>query len=995
MGFTTEQIDIIKRCQQSCNFFLRNFGKIKHPSAGILPFYPFSYQRNAIKAFRENRLNIFRKCMAEGSMVWTPKGPIPIEQVKPGDLVYSYDEASNSIRVNKVINSWSSGYKQTYEVRTKTGHRSYATEDHPYKTDSGWVEAVKLTANDRLIEIYDPVRYGQANQHEAILLGYLLTDGSYSRDNRSDFHFTNTRWKYLLDYQKHFEKRFNERLTIKLHNKVGQHKSKKTSYRVTSHAIEAKLWLRELGISGDKAATKKIPECVFSWDNKYIALLLNRMYAGDGWYSGSHCNEVGIGSESVLMLHQIKQLLTRFQIDSKFYPATKKGIAKLRIYGTENFKRFVEKIGIFGKKQRHNPITSGFFNQRDKGAIKSIKTDLCRSVYDLEVENDHNFIVDGVVVHNCRQAGASKVAGAFALWFGMFYPNKKILIVSRKNDDAMGFLRENIVFPFNNLPDWMKQIYEPPKINEHEIVFPNNSHIQSLTSHPDVLRSHASSLNILDEVAFIPQMDAMWASGWPTLQHGGSVIAISTTNGVGGWYWSTMTQAEAGLNSFNPIVINWWDMDWAIEYQDALTKKLKRIAPRDGIRECRTKAEIERYGPYWSPWLEEQWQALQAEGEGWKFEQEILARFVGSGNTILDKGVLAHITTTVREPSMKVRENQTYVHPVSGENIDLNFTFEDEGQGLWIYRQPVLAKPAKMRGNSVIEHGSSAHAYVMGVDISTGKGRDYCAIEVFDVDTREQVAEFMARVLPRELAMYADMIGRFYNSAMMVVERNNGGDIIIDELRYTYMYPRLWRKKEINDKPVPMSARRRKSRPLKVGTYGFMTTSSSKPSLNKLLVDFIRDTEDGWVIYSSRLLNQFQTYVRKRDRAGKDTNKTEAEEGANNFDDLVMATGLAFVGANDAIMIDSSNLLPTGSNTEFKSTTGPTIMTDITKIEVQQDISSRGGPSLLMPMTLSPDEVPEVAAQRILDSYTVQLGGIPISQGRPLVTPSKYFYDKK
>jgi hypothetical protein len=367
---------------------------------------------------------------------------------------------------------------------------------------------------------------------------------------------------------------------------------------------------------------------------------------------------------------------------------------------------------------------------------------------------------------------------------------------------------------------------------------------------------------------------------------------------------------------------------------------------------------------------------------------------VGSGNTIIDKGVLAHITTTVEEPDTKIKGNQIYVHPVSGENIDLNFDFETPEEGFWVWNKPVLAKPSKMRGNTIVEYGSSAHSYVMGVDISTGKGRDYCTIEVFDVDTRDQVAEFMARVLPRELAMYADMIGRFYNTALMVVERNNGGDIIIDELRYTYMYPRLWRKKEINDKPQPMSARRRKTRPLKVGTYGFMTTSSSKPSLNKLLVDFIRETDDGWRIHSSRLLNQFQTYVRKRDRAGKDTNKTEAEEGVNNFDDLVIATALAFVGANDAVLIDSSNLLPTGSNTSFTSATGPTILTDISKVDIQQEMSQKGGPSLLMPMTLAPDEVPEVAAQRVIDAYTIQLGGIPISQGRPLVTPPKYFYTR-
>jgi len=103
----------------------------------------------------------------------------------------------------------------------------------------------------------------------------------------------------------------------------------------------------------------------------------------------------------------------------------------------------------------------------------------------------------------------------------------------------------------------MQDIWEPVKKNEHEIVFPNGSRIKSLTSNVNVLRSNASSLNIIDEAAFIQGMDAMWASGWPTLQHGGSVIVISTTNGVGGWYWSTMTAAEAGTNQFNPIVVNW------------------------------------------------------------------------------------------------------------------------------------------------------------------------------------------------------------------------------------------------------------------------------------------------------------------------------------------------------------------------------------------------------------------------------------------------------
>lgn len=603
------------------------------------------------------------------------------------------------------------------------------------------------------------------------------------------------------------------------------------------------------------------------------------------------------------------------------------------------------------------------------------------------------------IFRKCRQAGISKISGAFATWFAMFHSNKTILIVSRTNDDAMGFLRENIVFLYENLPPWMKEAWKPVKQNEHEIIFPNGSKIKSLTSHPDVLRSNASSLNIIDEAAFIQGMDVMWAGGWPTLQHGGSVIVISTTNGVGNWYWSTATDAEAGVNQFNPCIVNWYDMDWVIEYQDPLSLQWKRIAPKDGIRECKTIDEIEKYGPYWSPWLEEQYKALQEQGEAWKFEQEILGSFVGSGNTVLPKSVLNYIQTTVVEPEhfggKKVKGYQTYVHPVTGEVEDMSFDFKEPEEGFWIWKNPVSATPIKKSGNTIISEGSPAHSYVMGVDIATGKGRDYSAIEVFDLDTMEQVAEFMARCLPREFVKYIDRIGRHYNCALAVVERNNGGDIIIDQLRYDTMYPRLWRQKDINDKPKPNMASGRQ-RPLQVKPYGWNTTVSSKPTLNKFLLDFIRDTNDeGYTIYSKRLLKQFQTYVRKRDRLGHDTTKTEAEEGAGNFDDLVMACAMALRATTDALIIDSSNLIPMGGNSDFGNQDGPIIMSDAQRIKSQQEYISKGGPSLLMPISMAPDEVPELSVARAIDSYTIQLGGIPISEGKPLVTPAKFFYGRK
>ncbi len=1433
MGFSNLEIQAIKRSKESVTWFLKNFAKLKHPSAGIMPFYPFSYQRKAIKAFRKHRLNIFRKCrqcFRGDQMVWTPIGPKRIDSIKIGDLVYSFNEDTGRLDIVPVQEVYDNGEMEVCTVESKTGHRSVSTLDHNYFTYRGEIEAQNLTTEDRLIEVNDWPRVGVvADKSEAILLGYLIADGYYGECNSEQVHFTNTTWRYLLEFQKHYYKFFNYRRPIKPHSRDDD--GNITSYRIYHNNKTTKQWLTDLGIYGQVRENKTIPDIVFKWDNDSIALFLNRLFAADGWYSGGNCNEVGIGQESLRLLHQIKQLLSRFNIKSKVYEATDENMPKLRILGGKNFQLFVENIGIFNKEPRKE-ITKGFFFNRKDGEIKQVTQNGEKAkVYDLLVPPHNNYIVDGAVVHN---SGISKVSGAFALWFAMFHSNKTILVVSRTNDDAMGFLRENIVFLFENLPEWMREAWKPIKQNEHEIMFPNGSRVKSLTSHPDVLRSNASSLNIIDEAAFIQGMDVMWAGGWPctryntliqtseglievgdlasngdpwvdhnilvatdsglklsdkaynsgltptkiistnlgyelegtyhhrvrsisesgdyiwsrldelrpddivvsipgqhmgvrqkigdydldvkfaeilglyvgdgsislerpkrfkivfdyldkdtrsrmvdqfnnigfnlptqayeedefdtanlrlnssefiklmqdnglvsktkpqdatipkkilrsdsevvcgflrglfdsdgwcyqsstslklgfsttserlseqvqivlhslgiisrrhlvenndipdkndmrysdepywrldiwdckskqifkkkigflsdrkqkcldafdsekghaeidhpvlvgefaqavldkmvtgsfreckdsrkwnlyrirrigvirldlvkelsnefglsdrlskyvnngfmfdtvssirnnetetfdisvpdnntylangivnhnTLQHGGNVIVISTTNGVGGWYCSTMTEAEAGINQFNPIVVNWWDMDWAIEYRDPLSLENKRIAPIDNIRKCKTKEEIEKYGPYWSPWLEEQYKALQTQGEAWKFHQEILASFIGSGNTILSKSALNNASLYVRDPEEEpegliVTGYQTYVHPVDGSTEEISFDFSEPDEGFWIWKKPVAATAMKKKGSIVVDGGSSAHVYVMGVDIATGKGRDYSAIEVLDINTMEQVAEFMARCLPREFVKFIDRIGRYYNSALAVVERNNGGDIVIDQLRYDLMYPRLWRQKDINDKPKPSNGGSQRQRALQVKPYGWNTTSSSKPILNKLLLDHIREDDGGYTIYSKRLLKQLHTYVRKRDRLGRDTGKTEAEEGAGNFDDLVLALAMALRGTSESYISDAGNMMPLGSGSDFSSQSGPVIFSDAERISLQEKYVDIGGASLLMPMIMSPEDVPERSISRHIDNYTMQLGAIPMSQGRPIVVPQKFFYTKR
>ncbi len=1091
---TAQHKEIIRRCRSSVVWFLRTYGKLKHPSAGIIQFTPFSYQRNAIKAFRKYRLNVFRKCRQAGvskiagafalwfamfhnhktilivsrrdedamsflrdhivflfehlpewmKIVWKPVKQNEHEIMFPNgsriqsltshpDVLRSHASSLNIIdeaafiqgmdtmwaggwpcatgetlvqtedglfRLDELAkggNPWKrhdiyvstdEGYEQSDKayvsgnqditcIKTELGYELRAANHHKIRTldEDGiysWKSISSLVPGDIIISkpgTYKGKRRNLFNGFEltpdfAEILGLYIGDGSLSLQRPK-------RFKIVFDPQDVATRdyaigKFNN-LGLNLPTQAYPETDFDTeNLRINSNEF-IKLMCENKLNSKTRPQDAHIPEMILHSDEEVVCAFLRGLFDSDGWcYQSSTSLKLGfsttserLAKEAQILLHAIGIISRRYIVEPEKVPDRN----DLR-YSDEPYWR-VDVWDASSKLLFRDKI--GFITKRKQEHLDSFKGELEHS------EIDHPVLVGEFASLALRAILNGKS-------FRKCDDNRKWNLARIRR---VGRIRSSLI---SELSAEFNIQHRLSSLVDMGLFFDKVQYIS-------VDKADTFDLSV-------PKSNTYLANGLVshnTLQHGGNVIVISTTNGVGNWYWATCTEAESGTNQFNPIVINWWDMDWVIEYFDPISKEHKRIAPRDGLRQCTTKEEIVKYGPYWSPWLEDQYRALQSRGESWKFEQEILASFIGSGNTVLPKEVLAHISTTVCEPAQRVRGMQTYVHPVTGDVEELNFDFAEPDEGLWIWAKPVVAKPEKRRGNEIIENSSPAHPYVMGVDTATGKGKDYHAIEIFDVYTREQVAEFMARCLPRELIKYIDRIGRWYNCALAIVERNNGGDIIIDELRYTVMYPRLWRRKEINDKPQPQGGRgKRRARPLKVSPYGFSTSAASKPTLNQFLLNCIRDnSEEGYTIYSKRLLKEFNTYVRKRDRLGHDTSKTEAEEGVGNFDDLVIATALALLGTSDAFIVDAGNLTPFGGTSTFKNQTGPTILSDEQSAQMQGDWAGKGGSAMLMPMSLAPADLPEIAAQRQLDAYTLQLGGIPISQGRPLVTPPKYFYERK
>lgn len=187
---------------------------------------------------------------------------------------------------------------------------------------------------------------------------------------------------------------------------------------------------------------------------------------------------------------------------------------------------------------------------------------------------EHRF----VIVNKSRQLGLSTLAAAYAAWLLLFHRNKEIIIMATKLLVAQNFVKK-VKFCIKNLPKWLV-LPKIEKDNDRSFVFasPSNSRIEAISTSADAGRSEALSLLIVDEAAHVDDFEELWKGLYPTLSTGGRALIISTPKGVGNWFHTLWTKAEAKTNEFYPIQLPWnvhpdRDEDWFKENSSNMSQK--------------------------------------------------------------------------------------------------------------------------------------------------------------------------------------------------------------------------------------------------------------------------------------------------------------------------------------------------------------------------------------------------------------------------------------
>lgn len=217
------------------------------------------------------------------------------------------------------------------------------------------------------------------------------------------------------------------------------------------------------------------------------------------------------------------------------------------------------------------------------------------------------------IILKSRQLGISTLTAGYALWKMLFQEDYNVLVIATTQEVAKNLVTKVRVM-YDNLPSWLKGEDLVESNNKLSLKLKNGSQIKAVSSANTGARSEALSLLIVDEAAFIRNIEEIWIASQATLSTGGSAVVLSTPNGVGNWFHKMWSDAESGENGFHTIKLHW------------------TVHPERN-----------------QEWREEQTKLLGEKGAA----QECDCDFISSGHTVIDGQLLQKYESKCIEPIEK------------------------------------------------------------------------------------------------------------------------------------------------------------------------------------------------------------------------------------------------------------------------------------------------------------------------------------------------------
>lgn len=342
-----------------------------------------------------------------------------------------------------------------------------------------------------------------------------------------------------------------------------------------------------------------------------------------------------------------------------------------------------------------------------------------------------------------RQIGASTIVSAYYFW--KWYTSKEpitIAILSHKMMSAKHLLHMYKFF-YSKLP---AQLRRPMKVeNTTEMILKDSgAKIMAVSGEASGgLRSFTCNALHISEYAFTPQPEELKATAIAAL-NGNQLVIESTANAYGDAFHQEVIKANRGEGNWEFRFFSW-----------AQHRNYKQDYPSTYM-----PVELDYMNKHKLSYGQMYWRDNMIHRLG-------VAKFQ-------------------REYPLELKE-------AFAQAGDSYFTDEDLR-----YMEIINIETDNNKFSKLINCNKDS-AYAIGVDVASGRGKDYSVITVLDKQSYKLCAIFRSNTTsPVELAERIHRIAVEYNDAKVLVEENNWGLPVLNELRHRGFY-NLWKDDKDND----------------------------------------------------------------------------------------------------------------------------------------------------------------------------------------------------
>ena len=536
------------KCALDCEYFIRNYVRVQHPTRGSVFFDLYDYQKRLLDDILTDSNNIILqprqsgKALSLDTRIPTPDGWTTMGDINVGDKILGNDgnPTEVSFKTDVMINH------NCYEVSFDNGDVITADAEHLWEVyHSDW--HLKKTLRPKVMtteEILSKVKsYRPKTGRVFIPTPKSLklpkqnlpidpyTLGEWLGDGKSSSNCIYGTYDDLTEIGSFIENAGYVLLPMR---------NDKNNYVQTISGLSHQLRSENL------YNNKHIPD-VYLRSSKYQRIqLLRGLMDSDG-----SCDQTGsceFYQKNESLLNQVRELLSSLGIKS-----TKRSKSvNDETYWTLSFS--TKKFYVFNlkrKRERQKELKNHPKNERLY--IKSIVKVDSVPVRCIQVDNhNHMFLCGNTMIPTHNTA----LITGYLLWKTTFFKDISVGVAAHKGSGAKEIIAR-FKYAYEFLPYWMKAGVKA--YNVFDVEFDNGSAIISQTTTETTFRGLSMTIIYLDEFAFVPPRiaDAFWTSLLPSTTAGSDgqldadgnkvepvkLIATSTPNGSEGlfarlWYKS-------------------------------------------------------------------------------------------------------------------------------------------------------------------------------------------------------------------------------------------------------------------------------------------------------------------------------------------------------------------------------------------------------------------------------------------------------------------------